>query len=271
MFAVITFDGQFRDTNPAWEKNLGWTSADLAGKPWLDLVVESDLDSSLAVNRRLIQGESVTSFENRYLCKDGTYRWLAWSSFPDPEQRLIYSAVRDITERHRMEEELRQLATTDPLTGASNRRHFIDKASAELKRCKRYGSKMAVLMLDVDYFKQVNDTYGHCIGDEVLKQLVHCCHQELRTNDIFGRFGGEEFAAVLVESHQETALQTCERLSQQISKLKIRSGREQVSITVSIGLAMHSAADTSIDSLLKRADDALYSAKNAGRNQIVLL
>lgn len=271
MLAVIAFNGNFIELNPAWGKTLGWSIDDLKNKPWLNLIVDDDQESSATVNQRLLRGESVSGFESRCLCKDGSFRWLSWSSFPDLEQQLIYTAVRDITSRRRMEDELRHLATTDPLTGASNRRHFIEQASAELKRSKRYGSPMAVAMFDIDHFKRINDNYGHSIGDEVLKRLVACCQQELRSSDIFGRIGGEEFAAVLVESSQEAAEQTCQRLCQEIAKLKIRAGGEQVSITASIGLTMYSATDISIDPLLKRADDALYKAKNAGRNQVVYL
>jgi diguanylate cyclase (GGDEF)-like protein/PAS domain S-box-containing protein len=271
MLAVIAFDGNFIEVNPAWEKTLGWSIDDLKNKPWLNLIVNDDQESGATVNERLLQGESVSGFESRCLCKDGSFRWLSWSSFPDMEQQLIYTAVRDITSRRRMEDELRQLATTDPLTGASNRRHFIEQASAELKRCKRYGSPMAVVMLDIDHFKRVNDNYGHSVGDEILKRLVTCCQQELRSSDFFGRLGGEEFAAVLVESNKDTAAQICQRLLQEIANFKIRAGRESVSITVSIGLTMFSATDISIDPLLKRADDALYKAKNAGRNQVVYL
>jgi diguanylate cyclase (GGDEF)-like protein len=223
------------------------------------------------VNDRLSRGESVIGFENRCQCQDGSYKWLSWSSYPDLEKQRIFSAVRDISERKKLEDELLKLATTDPLTGASNRRHFITRASAELERCRRYGSQLAVFMLDIDHFKQVNDSYGHDIGDEVLQRLADCCHQELRSNDIFGRFGGEEFAAVLVETDQPQAERACQRLLDKIVALKIRTPQKNIGITVSMGLTMHIANDLTIDSLLKRADDALYQAKNAGRNQIAVI
>jgi diguanylate cyclase (GGDEF)-like protein/PAS domain S-box-containing protein len=271
MLSVIGFDGNFKELNPAWVRTLGWSTEELKEKSWLDLVIPEDRDSSLAMAKRLFQGESVIGFENRCSCKNGSFKWLSWSSYPDLKQQQFFSAVRDSTDRKRMEEELLQLATTDPLTGASNRRHFIEQATTELKRSCRYGSQMAVIMLDVDHFKRINDSYGHSIGDEALKQLVDCCHQELRTTDIFGRFGGEEFAAILVETDPEATLNTCKRLIEQIAKLKVRTPQKSVSMTVSLGFTMRSADDISIDSLLKRADDALYKAKNSGRNQIVTL
>lgn len=271
MLCVFGFDGHFKDLNPSWSRTLGWSTEELKEKSWLDIATPEDRNSSLAISKRLLQGERIIGFENRCLCKDGSVKWLAWSSYPDLEQQQVFSTVRDITNRKRMEEELLQLATTDPLTGASNRRHFIEQAETELKRSRRYGSQMAVIMLDIDHFKNVNDTHGHSIGDEVLKRLVDCCHQELRTTDIFGRFGGEEFAAILVETNKESTLRTCKRLIEQIAKLKIRTAKQQISVTVSLGFTMHSADDISIDPLLKRADDALYKAKNAGRNQMVCI
>lgn len=269
MLCVADFDGFFKELNPAWQRTLGWSLDELKTKPWIEFVVPEDRELTLEAGQRLFHGENVIGFENRYLCKDGTFRWLAWSSYPDLDKQLIFAAVRDTTKRKEIEEELRQLAIKDPLTGASNRRHFIERASAELKRCKRYGAPMAVIMLDIDHFKKVNDTYGHSIGDEVLKRLVDCCLQELRTTDIFGRFGGEEFAAVLVETDQNAALQTCQRLLERVEALKIRTTTEKIGITISIGLTMHQADDISIDSLLKRADDALYKAKSSGRNRVV--
>ena len=271
MLSVIGFDGYFRELNPAWVRTLGWSTEELKEKSWLDLVIPEDRDSCLAMTQRLFQGESVIGFENRCRCKNGSCKWLSWSSYPDLKQQQFFSAVRDSTERKRMEEELRQLATTDPLTGASNRRHFIELATTELKRSCRYGLQMAVIMLDIDHFKKINDNYGHNIGDEAIKRLVDCCHQELRTTDIFGRFGGEEFTAILVETDPEATLNTCKRLTEQIAKLKIRTPQKSISMTVSLGFTMRSADDISIDSLLKRADDALYKAKNSGRNQIVSL
>ena len=269
MLSISSMEGQLLETNPAWTRTLGWTKAQLRKKNWLDLVIEEDMESSKDVAARLRCGESVIGFENRCHCKDGSIKWLAWSAYPDPEYKRIFSTVRDVTNRKRMEEELRQLATSDPLTGAGNRRHFIERATAELVRCRRYGNHMALLMLDIDYFKEVNDTYGHNVGDEVLKRLVDCCQEELRETDIFGRFGGEEFAAVLVNTDRTSALRICKRLLKAISSLKVRAGTTTVSITVSLGLTMHQADDSSIDVLLKRADDALYRAKNSGRNQIV--
>lgn len=270
MLCVFDFEGKFIETNPAWLRIMGWSKEELQQKTWLDLVCEEDRARSIQVARRLFEGESISGFEARCRCRDDSYRWLAWSAYPDPDQNRIFSTVRDISSDKRMREELLKLATTDPLTGAGNRRHFIDLASSELLRVRRYGLQMALLMIDVDHFKEVNDTYGHGVGDEVLKRLVDCCYEQLRKTDIFGRFGGEEFAAVLVNTDNNAALKVCERLLQAIAQLKVMTPDATISVTASLGLTMYAADDSSIESLLKRADDALYQAKNSGRNQLVV-
>lgn len=271
LIAIISFEGAFIKLNPAWSRTLGWSTDELKSRTWLDLIAECDRNNSIRASRPLLRGESVTGFENRCLCRDGSLRWLSWSSYPDMKQRLVYTTGRDITNRRRMEDELRQLATTDPLTGASNRRHFIEQAAEELDRSRRYGFRIAMLMLDIDHFKTINDNHGHNVGDEVLKSIVACCHRELRSSDLFGRFGGEEFAAVLVETNREAAENTCRRLLRAIAGLAIGTPRGEVAVTVSIGLTLLAADDRSLDPLLKRADDALYEAKRSGRNRVVCL
>ncbi len=269
MLCVASFDGYQKELNPAWARTLGWKEEELKSRHWLEFIVPSDHEATIAANARLLQGKSLVGFENRFQCKDGSIKWISWNSFPDLENKQVFAVARDVTERRKLEEELRRLATTDPLTGADNRRHFIEQAAAELKRSRRYGAPLAVVMLDIDHFKAVNDNYGHDAGDEVLKRLVDCCLQTLRSSDLFGRFGGEEFAAILPETNQEAALQTCKRLAKNLEKTRIRTSRGEISITVSIGMTMLSGPDQTIDALLKRADNALYEAKNSGRNKLI--
>ncbi len=270
MLCISNFAGHFLELNPSWHRTLGWSVEEVKSKDWLDLVFEDDREVSLSIQQRLANGESVIGFENRCYCKDGTLRWLSWSSSPEREQQRVFSVVRDITNQKQIEDRLRQMATTDPLTGASNRRHFIERAMAELKRSHRHGTPLAAVMLDIDHFKRINDTYGHDVGDEVLKRMVNCCQQELRASDIFGRFGGEEFAAILTDSNEDTALQVCERLRQSVAALRIQHAGSTISINISIGASMYNINDINIDGLLKRADDALYEAKRKGRNCVVI-
>lgn len=176
---------------------------------------------------------------------------------------------RDVTERKFMEDELKRLAATDPLTGADNRRSFLEKASYELLRSQRYKHPFALLMLDVDHFKSVNDTHGHKWGDQVLKTIVAKSVKTLRDTDLFGRIGGEEFAIILPETDTQAAIEVSERLRQTLSQIKISTDRGAIQITVSIGLAIIESRDDTLDTIMGRADAALYEAKQAGRNKLV--
>ncbi|MDP3427755.1 MAG: diguanylate cyclase [Humidesulfovibrio sp.] len=179
----------------------------------------------------------------------------------------FHLVARDIRLRKQMEEELQRLASTDSLTGISNRRNFLDRAQVELMRSERYGLRLALLMLDIDKFKNVNDTFGHAMGDAVLKAVVAACNQDLRQVDIFGRLGGEEFAALLPQTDQAGAQATAERMRQAVAAIKIPVEEGSISVTISLGLAELRRGED-LDALMRRADAALYRAKDQGRNRI---
>lgn len=175
----------------------------------------------------------------------------------------------EIRERTRVQEELRRLATTDSLTKASNRRHFLELSDKEFKRAQRYEHALSVIMIDADQFKSINDKHGHDIGDEVLIALTACCLKQLRNSDSFGRLGGEEFAATLPETSQAEAHKVGERLRQSIEDLELSTPSGPLKFTVSVGLAFMNAEDESFNAVLKRADECLYQAKETGRNRVV--
>ncbi|WP_459901011.1 PAS domain S-box protein [Desulfobaculum senezii] len=178
--------------------------------------------------------------------------------------------MEDVTERRRMEEELRLMATRDALTGALNRRRFMEKGENEVRRARRYGHALTALMLDLDHFKVINDTYGHHTGDEVLRAVVDACHDTLRDSDVFGRLGGEEFAVILTETTAEAACDVAERLRQRIESISsVSSEGEPLHFTASIGLSTLRDTDTTLEDVLRRADDNLYEAKQQGRNRLV--
>lgn len=176
----------------------------------------------------------------------------------------------EIKERTRIQEELRRLATTDGLTKASNRRHFLELSEKEFLRARRYQHPMSVIMIDADHFKNINDTFGHDTGDNVLRELTRAVLKELRNSDLFGRIGGEEFAATLPETDEESAAQVAERLRETIESLALKAGDEDFQFTVSIGIAMLSKEDSEFSTILKRADNALYRAKETGRNKVII-
>lgn len=176
--------------------------------------------------------------------------------------------VRDISENKKTEEELLRLAATDPLTGALNRREFTALAEQESLRSHRYGRPLSIMMLDLDHFKRMNDAYGHAAGDMALQRFTALCCNTLRNVDIFGRWGGEEFVALLPETDAEGAAVIAERLRKVVNENVLLYNDNQIHMTVSIGIAQYRAGETSVDAPLGRADSAVYDAKKAGRNRI---
>jgi diguanylate cyclase (GGDEF)-like protein len=173
------------------------------------------------------------------------------------------------------EELYRQLAITDPLTGIYNRRHFFQLAISELQRSQRYSRPLAVIMMDVDYFKRINDCYGHAVGDQVLQELATLIRRDLRVIDIFARYGGEEFIVLLPETDLRSVSATAERLRGKIAGAPLSIEQCQIKITISLGATsfsptkgLHSGKLETIDALIDLADKALYEAKEAGRNRV---
>jgi diguanylate cyclase (GGDEF)-like protein/PAS domain S-box-containing protein len=183
--------------------------------------------------------------------------------------RLVGTA-QDITERKTLENLLMNQAHHDYLTGLSNRGYFMEQAELELSRAIRYENQLSIFMIDIDFFKQVNDSHGHKVGDTVLKSLAEVCRQTLRDVDIVGRLGGEEFAILLPETDKDEAAEVAERLRAAIaiSKVPLSTGGLPLHVTVSIGVASLASKGDNLDVLLNLADKALYEAKNSGRNRV---
>ncbi|MBU2548890.1 MAG: diguanylate cyclase [Proteobacteria bacterium] len=165
------------------------------------------------------------------------------------------------------EEKMRRLAATDGLTGLANRRHFREQAIKEIAECVRYQRTLSLLMVDLDRFKAVNDTYGHESGDKVLVSFARSAEETAREIDVVGRLGGEEFALLLPNTDTEGAAILAERLRRAMEENRVRTHTDEITVTISIGLARWSEGE-SLDDLLKRADQALYRAKNTGRNRV---
>lgn len=174
---------------------------------------------------------------------------------------FVYSNVR-------LQKKLVSLANTDPLTGLPNRRAFFTKAEVEFKRAKRYDRPFSVLMIDIDFFKNINDTHGHAVGDEVLEIFSKMLMEYSRKVDILGRYGGEEFVALLPETSAKDIRARALDMIKSAQELVIHAPRTNFSFTISVGLTQLQHSDESIASILKRADDALYKAKELGRNQL---
>jgi diguanylate cyclase (GGDEF)-like protein len=167
--------------------------------------------------------------------------------------------------------ELEKLAKTDELTGISNRRHFVELAQREFNLAKRQKRSFSLLILDIDCFKKINDTYGHPIGDYVIKFVAEECVRCLRKEDLCARWGGEEFIIFLSETDLKKAIIVAERINQTIENHNIIIKSNQIWITVSVGVSVYRDEDENVNQTISRADKALYQAKNMGRNKVIAI
>lgn len=163
-----------------------------------------------------------------------------------------------------------ELANTDVLTFLPNRRKIVSSLQEEVIRSNRYGTPLAISILDLDHFKKVNDTYGHTAGDEVLRSVAARLRTHIRHPDTIGRYGGEEFLIVLPNSEMQAAAEQASRLCQQVRKLRIDVNEQVLSVTISVGIAQFRIGQENWEEFLRRADEAMYQAKNAGRDRWVM-
>jgi len=189
-----------------------------------------------------------------------------------PSQFPVVTAFADqvatALQNMRLFSQVERQAITDPLTGLYNRRYFSTMAHIEIERSVRYGHALSIMMYDIDHFKQVNDTYGHDVGDEVLKELANRSHACLRQLDLLCRYGGEEFIALLPETTSHEAYEVAERLRRSVQDHPFSTSIGPLSITISLGVAgLDQASEASLDGLVKHADQAMYLAKDSGRNR----
>ena len=233
-----------------------------------DLFAEPDARHALTEN--LEQNKEVQDFE--ILVKppfgDTPFWVLTSANVIDYNNNFaIYTAFQDITTRKNKENLLKNQAIRDPLTSLYNRRYFEEEVGKRITEAKVNGSEYAVLMIDADHFKNVNDTYGHKTGDKVLIELASTCERALRENDIIARYGGEEFVIFLAKTDVDSAKMVADRLCETIAKVVVHADdNTPVTFTVSIGISSSDVSDN-IDHLIKMADEALYRAKNNGRNR----
>lgn len=183
----------------------------------------------------------------------------------------IDEAHHEMQERKIVEEELKKRAVTDFLTGINNRRHFFDLSTIEFSKAVRYKRKISVMIFDIDHFKNVNDTYGHEVGDKVLIHFSQLMAQNIRESDVFARFGGEEFILLMIESGCSSAMAMAERIRYVIEKTPFIDGEIIINLTVSAGVAGEDEIKEggSLEDLIRKADVALYDAKQTGRNKVV--
>ena len=272
---IIIHDGtNIVDVNGSFCRMFGYSEAELLGKPFMKLLTPEGQE----VVRKNIAEKSTTPYPVEQLRKDGKtfYAEVTGRNLVLNGKSLRVACVRDITDRMRLEEELRQsearfkeLARTDPLTGLANRRTFTEVAEAEFQRGKRYGANAALLMIDIDHFKSINDSYGHEAGDRALVAMAKTLKSLTRSLDLPARFGGEEFVCLLIATDQFGATEMAERIRLAASQIVTSLPDGDFRFTVSIGCAVFEDGDANWSEALNRADAAMYMAKNSGRNRVM--
>jgi diguanylate cyclase (GGDEF)-like protein len=218
------------------------------------------------VNDRLEKAQAFSPHVFERARPDGTVLEIRGNPLDGGGFVTIYT---DITERKNNETKLKEMAATDELTGINNRRQFFSLAEHEIHRAIRNNTSISAIMIDADHFKKVNDTYGHVVGDEVLRHIAAACQENLRSVDILGRYGGEEFAVLLPDADRKAATRVGERLRKAISHIAVPVSEGTLSITASLGISTAKGNDINLKTMMERADSALYAAKNAGRNRVM--
>ena len=306
--ALVAPDGRFMKANRVLTEMLGYSEQQLQGLDFQTLTHPDDLAAGLEHLRRLVEGDEFSyQTEKRYIHRQGHVIWvqLAVSLVADTEgqPRYFVTLIQNISRRkaaeqallqsqqlleQRVEERtqalaianrrlaesnhtLQRLALYDELTGLYNRRHLMQQLEQAFKSAHRYDLPLSVIMMDLDYFKQINDTHGHAAGDRVLAAVGQLIGENIRASDIAGRYGGEEFCIALTHTGANAARCTAEKLRQALVQQSIDiEGEKPLHVTTSMGLASWQSGQTSVGELLHQADQALYRAKRSGRNQVCI-
>ena len=259
MLCTIDRADRLAELNPSWTRVLGWELDELRDRPVIEFVHPDDRQRMLDLfETALAAGDEGTVVENRWRTSDGGWRWLSWSLRAGNEDVQLYGRATDVTDRKQIEEELHFLARHDQLTGLANRRKFEEDLGRHFARTRRYGWRGALLSIDLDGLKSVNDTQGHAAGDALLKLAADRMSRVLRTSDVLARIGGDEFAILLPEADPLNARAVAEKIAHALAAPEPDGTAPIASIGVATIEEMIGAEE-----LLARADRALYAAKRA--------
>jgi diguanylate cyclase (GGDEF)-like protein/PAS domain S-box-containing protein len=308
-FILLDRKGDFRKVNAKGMEILGYPPEELQQRVFIDVVPLEDLSKIRAGFEEMGQGEEVrftTQITSRLgeripveffgilredtffiILKDLRDQIKIEEEFKRVKKELtekirekdLYArellVIRDIYKEKLkeigvMKEEAVRLSYTDDLTGIYNHRFFIEQLTLEVDRQKRYATPLSILMMDIDYFKNYNDTNGHLAGDQALKAIALLIQRGVRQTDIVARYGGEEFSAILINAGREKALEIAERVRRNVSDTQFpnESAQPNKDLTVSVGVATFSPSLSTLTDLIRKADHALYRAKRGGRNRI---
>ncbi len=267
---VVTSErGVFRYVSPGCLDLFGWTPVELEGRGADEFTHLDDVSSLHASLSELAQGMEHATATYRFLCRDGTYRWTESRSrrLDRDGSTLVLSALRDVSERHQLTMALKHEASTDPLTGVANRTVLMDRLRQGLRRMERGKGVLAVLYVDLDRFKVVNDSLGHRVGDAILLKMAERLLHHIRPADTLARLGGDEFVIVAENMVDETAATDLALRIIEAGREPFRVGMEEFECTLSVGVASTSDSQRAAEDLLREADLALYRAKDRGRDR----
>ena len=262
--------GNIEYVSNGFTRDLGYEESQIKGRNFLDFLLETGDEETLASIQQAMQKQQAWNGHVR-----GSNKVCEVAIFPifDAEKKLAgFSAIsRDVTSEYNRTEMLEQEAKEDFLTRIDNRRTFFSLAEPQLKKAFAQQESVAVLMLDIDFFKRVNDTYGHAGGDEVLKEFAALVKKLVRKKDLFGRYGGEEFVLLVTGMSVAAVLTFAERIRERVEKMSVCHDDCTITLTTSIGVSfVQASAQIMLEELIDRADQALYTAKKEGRNRVVL-
>jgi diguanylate cyclase (GGDEF)-like protein len=267
-YGLILLDSEFQAQfiNRAFHKI--WALPELSNGSTYNFadIVEHGRRTGLYVTAPGSIQDYVRQRKGRLRLSDGRILKFRCKALPDGGRLMTFD---DISDFDRTAELLRELAGVDELTKLPNRRQFLKSLETEFARVQRFDRPLSVLMIDADDFKLINDQHGHLAGDEVLQALAVRLRGIVRQIDLLGRLGGEEFAVALMETDMPAALQTAERLRQEIAAEPFQVAAGKIQMTVSVGVATRRAADDNAALLLGLADKAMYLAKTGGRNRVI--
>ncbi len=269
---VIDTHGNVQIFSQSAEDLLGYSADAIIGQSCIFLYPTDAMTLDRIGDRIKEVDQTGVSFDEGWMRRsDGTQFWGHSVITPiEPVLRVgCYSLIiRDITQSRESIESLLRAANSDELTGVSNRRAFYEAADLELARYARKPRPIALLLIDIDHFKQVNDTYGHLVGDDVIRNLAVVLRRSVRAIDVVARLGGEEFAVMLPSTSPEMAAVIGERIRQNVSTERVQAGDEEILYTISVGVALVQPEMSGTNDLLAAADVALYAAKRGGRNRV---
>jgi diguanylate cyclase (GGDEF)-like protein/PAS domain S-box-containing protein len=266
LLCIAGTDGRFKRINPAFERVLGWSVQELLNRPFIEFVHPEDAEATRTVLRHLIAGEPILEFENRYQCKDGGFRHLRWNAFPDPDSDLVFAVARD-ADRTR----LSQLVVSER-SGVKDRPTFDDRLEMLMKLGQRMGGSLSLLLIEVDHFDDLNESFGHSAGFEVLNDLAEMLVDNARKSDVVARYLGEKFAIILPDTPATGATQFAERLRAVIHE----HDWDHAGVTISVGASTlrfrkgnSARQEEQKRKLIDDAERALARARKAGCNRTV--